>query len=88
MKLGKFNEASDLITQAIMNTSGGGMDIVIFGGGFRALGACIQSMIFCQMRFLRKPYVGGINRNFLRVGTLTSSRRRATSKENLSRAFS
>jgi hypothetical protein len=36
MKLGKFNEASDLITQAIMNTSGGGMDIVIFGGGFRA----------------------------------------------------
>jgi tetratricopeptide (TPR) repeat protein len=35
MKLGKFNEASDLITQAIMNTSGGGMDIVIFGGGFR-----------------------------------------------------
>jgi tetratricopeptide (TPR) repeat protein len=36
MKLGKFNEASDLMTQAIMNTSGGGMDIVIFGGGFRA----------------------------------------------------
>jgi tetratricopeptide (TPR) repeat protein len=36
MKLGKFNEASELITQAITNTSGGGMDIVIFGGGFRA----------------------------------------------------
>jgi tetratricopeptide (TPR) repeat protein len=37
MKLGKFNEAADLITQAIMNASGGGMDTVIFGGGIRAL---------------------------------------------------
>jgi tetratricopeptide (TPR) repeat protein len=37
MKLGKFNEAADLMTQAIMNTSGGGMDTVIFGGGIKAL---------------------------------------------------
>jgi tetratricopeptide (TPR) repeat protein len=37
MKLGKFNEAADLITQAIMNASGGGIDTVIFGGGIRAL---------------------------------------------------
>ena len=37
MKLAKFNEAADLITQAIMNASGGGMDTVIFGGGIRAL---------------------------------------------------
>ena len=36
MKLGKFNEAADLITQAIMNASGGGMDVVIFGGGIKA----------------------------------------------------
>jgi tetratricopeptide (TPR) repeat protein len=36
MKLGKFNEAADLITQAIMNASGGGMDSVILGGGIRA----------------------------------------------------
>lgn len=36
MKLGKFNEAADLMTQAIMNASGGGMDSVIFGGGSRA----------------------------------------------------
>jgi hypothetical protein len=37
-------------------------------------------MIFCQMRFWLKQYVGGINLNFLKVRTLTSSRRRATSK--------
>jgi tetratricopeptide (TPR) repeat protein len=36
MKLGKFNEAADVITQAIMNASGGGMDTVIFLGGMRA----------------------------------------------------
>jgi tetratricopeptide (TPR) repeat protein len=36
MKLGKFNEAANLITQAIINSSGGGMDAVIFGGGIRA----------------------------------------------------
>jgi hypothetical protein len=36
MKLEKFNEAADLITQAIINASGGGMDTVIFGGGIRA----------------------------------------------------
>jgi tetratricopeptide (TPR) repeat protein len=36
MKLGKFNAAADLITQAIMNASGGGMDAVVFGGGIRA----------------------------------------------------
>lgn len=39
-KMRKFNEAADLITQAIINVSGGGMDVVIFGGGitaFRAL---------------------------------------------------
>lgn len=36
MKLGKFNEAANLITQAIINASGGGMDTVIFGGGIRA----------------------------------------------------
>jgi tetratricopeptide (TPR) repeat protein len=39
MKLAKFNEAADLITKAIMNTSGGGMDVVIFGGGMQALRA-------------------------------------------------
>ena len=37
MKLGKYNEAADLITQAIMNASGGGMGSVIFEGGIRAL---------------------------------------------------
>jgi tetratricopeptide (TPR) repeat protein len=37
MKLGKFNEAADLMTQAIINASGGGMDTVMFGGGIRAL---------------------------------------------------
>lgn len=36
MKLGKFNEAADLITQAVINVSGGGLDGVIFGGGIRA----------------------------------------------------
>lgn len=36
VRLGKFNEAADVITQAIMNASGGGMDSVIFGGGIRA----------------------------------------------------
>lgn len=40
VKLGKFNEAADLLSQAIINTSGGGMDTVIFNGGihtFRTL---------------------------------------------------
>lgn len=37
MKLSKFTEAAELITQAIMNASGGGIDTVIFGGGIRAL---------------------------------------------------
>src|ERR1700737_3858374 len=37
MKLGKFNEAADLMTKAIINVSGGGMDTVIFEGGIRAL---------------------------------------------------
>ena len=36
MKLGKFNEVADLITQALINSSGGGMDAVILGGGIRA----------------------------------------------------
>jgi tetratricopeptide (TPR) repeat protein len=35
-KLGRFNEAADIITQAIMNASGGGMDVAIFGGGIKA----------------------------------------------------
>ena len=36
MKLGKYNEAAEVVTQAIMNVSGGGMDVVIFEGGIRA----------------------------------------------------
>lgn len=36
MKIGKFNEAADVITQAIINASGGGMASVIFGGGIKA----------------------------------------------------
>jgi tetratricopeptide (TPR) repeat protein len=36
MKVGRFNEAADLMTLAIMNASGGGMDAVIFGGGISA----------------------------------------------------
>lgn len=36
MKLGKFKEAADILTQGIMNSAGGGMDAVIFGGGMRA----------------------------------------------------
>jgi hypothetical protein len=36
MRLGKFIEAADLMTQAIMNVSGGGIDSVIFGGGIKA----------------------------------------------------
>ncbi len=36
MKIGKFNEAANAITQAIINASGGGMDSVIFGGGIKA----------------------------------------------------
>ena len=36
MKMGKFNEAAALLTQAIMNASGAGMDTVIFGGGMGA----------------------------------------------------
>lgn len=34
-KMGRFNEAADTITQAIMNASGGGMDAVIFMGGIK-----------------------------------------------------
>jgi tetratricopeptide (TPR) repeat protein len=37
MKLGQFNEAADLVSKAIMNVSGGGMDAVIFEGGIRPL---------------------------------------------------
>jgi tetratricopeptide (TPR) repeat protein len=36
MKLGQFNDAADLMTQAIMHSSGGGMETVIFGGGLKA----------------------------------------------------
>ncbi len=36
VKMRKFNEAADLITQAIINASGAGMDAVIFGGGIKA----------------------------------------------------
>jgi tetratricopeptide (TPR) repeat protein len=36
MKWRKFNEAANLLTQAIMNSSGGGMDTIVFGGGIRA----------------------------------------------------
>ncbi len=36
LKLGRFNEAADLLTKAIMDSSGGGMDAVLFGGGIRA----------------------------------------------------
>jgi tetratricopeptide (TPR) repeat protein len=36
LKLGKFHEAADLLTQAIMNASGSGMNSVIFGGGVSA----------------------------------------------------
>lgn len=36
VKMGKFHEAADSITQAIINASGGGMNVVIFGGGIRA----------------------------------------------------
>ncbi len=35
-KMARFNEAADVITQAIMNASGGGMDVVIFQGGIKA----------------------------------------------------
>jgi hypothetical protein len=34
-KLGRFNEAADTITQGIINSSGGGMDAVIFTGGIK-----------------------------------------------------
>lgn len=36
MKLGRFKDAADTITQAIMNASGGGMDAVIFLGGIKS----------------------------------------------------
>jgi tetratricopeptide (TPR) repeat protein len=39
MKLGRFKDAADTITQAIMNASGGGMDAVILGGGMRTFRA-------------------------------------------------
>ena len=35
-KLGKHNEVADLLTQAIVNSAGGGMDAVVFGGGLKA----------------------------------------------------
>jgi tetratricopeptide (TPR) repeat protein len=35
-KIGRFNEAAEILTQAIMNASGGGMDAVIFFGGIAA----------------------------------------------------
>jgi tetratricopeptide (TPR) repeat protein len=34
-KMGRFNEAADIVTLAIMNASGGGMDAVIFMGGIK-----------------------------------------------------
>ena len=34
-KMGRFNEAADTITRAIMNASGSGMDMVIFTGGIK-----------------------------------------------------
>jgi hypothetical protein len=34
-KMGRFEKAADTITHAIMNVSGGGMDVVIFSGGIR-----------------------------------------------------
>jgi tetratricopeptide (TPR) repeat protein len=34
-RMGRFNEAADIISQAIMNASGGGMDAVIFMGGMK-----------------------------------------------------
>jgi len=36
LKLGQFNDAANLLTQAIIHTTGGGMDVVIFHGGIRA----------------------------------------------------
>jgi len=36
MKLGRFKDAADTITQAIMNASGGGMDAVIILGGVKS----------------------------------------------------
>jgi tetratricopeptide (TPR) repeat protein len=39
MKLGQFNEAADILTQAIINSAGGGIDVVIFGGGVRSFRA-------------------------------------------------
>ena len=36
MTTGKYKEAADLLTRAIINASGGGMDVVIFSGGFKA----------------------------------------------------
>jgi len=35
MKIGKFDKAADLVTQALINTSGGGMDVVILQGGIK-----------------------------------------------------
>ena len=36
MKIGKFNEAADVLTQGIIHSSGGGLDAVIFSGGMKA----------------------------------------------------
>jgi tetratricopeptide (TPR) repeat protein len=36
MRLGRFNDAAEQISQAIMNASGGGMDVVIFSGGIKS----------------------------------------------------
>ena len=39
MRLGKFNEAADTLTQGIINSPGAGVSNVIFGGGIRAFRA-------------------------------------------------
>ena len=42
LKLGRFDEAADIITQAIMNASGSGMDVVIFTGGIKGFRTLYQ----------------------------------------------
>ncbi|MBA5686339.1 hypothetical protein [Rugamonas apoptosis] len=39
LKIGRFNDAANLLSQALMNVSGGGMDVVIFSGGIRGFRA-------------------------------------------------
>lgn len=36
VKMGRFDEAADIMTRAIMNASGSGLDIVILQGGIKA----------------------------------------------------